>query len=459
MAAFTGDSNVGPAEHVVYQEDQDNLWRCFSLYCLQGSATDSLRLRMHSFIKFVRDCRFPPSAGFTDVAVTVIYRRHATGNVKKKCMNTRLINSQRVRKKAVTKLGQHMRYDDFVHALADMGVRLYRFLGKAEALSRIVFEYVLPNAHSERTHLPFSMSDKMVHSILSDPHVVNFMDEWDEMLLEIFNRCRPPTAPRAAGEHRWMLYLELQEFCETYLWLHTHHTTSLLSKYQIAQIFVVVKHGAGTGVMPGYMSYSEFRTALVLLAFAAAESERRQHPAVYVSQDSNSSASQANIHSHKFLHEHKEFDPKPVSKLKWLLKRIYDCSERRDKKTQWLTPFKKVFQRMHIEDGKPVSYLAPNVEISQKKRRSTITVLSSPPKHSVGSGSDWIELKTAEGQLYYFQKSTNKVQWEKPEEDLVRIKGSFRSQPTNSKPLGLTRARRPSMLTMLNSQMSFDTMR
>ena len=185
MATFTENYDEAPPENVVYQEDQDNLWRCFSLYCLQGSATDSLRLRCHSFINFVRDCKFPPYAGLTDVAMTVVYRRNATGMIKKKSVNTRLIKSQEVRRKAVTKLGQHMSYSDFVRTLAVMGTRLYKNLSKADALSRIVFEYVLPNAHREKTHLPFSMPDSMVRSILSDPNVVNFMDEWDEIILEI----------------------------------------------------------------------------------------------------------------------------------------------------------------------------------------------------------------------------------------------------------------------------------
>ena len=200
MSAFTGNYDEALPGQVVYQEDQDNLWRCFSLYCLQGSATDSLRLRCHSFINFVRDCRFPLYARFTDAAMTVVYRRNATGMIKKKSVNTRLIKSQEVRRKAVTKLGQHMSYSDFVRSLADLGERLYTNLSRADALSKIVFEYVLPNAHRERTHLPFSMPDSTVRSILSDPNVVNFMDEWDAILLEIFNRCRPPTGPRALEE-------------------------------------------------------------------------------------------------------------------------------------------------------------------------------------------------------------------------------------------------------------------
>ena len=136
--------------------------------------------------------------------------------------------------------------------------------------------------------------------------MINFMDEWDALLLDVFNRCRPTTSPKVSGEQRWMLYKEYQDFCERFLWFHTHRTVSVLSKYQIAQIFVAVKHGGGVGVMPGYISYSEFRTALVLLAFAGAESERRSHPVVYVNQDSRSSVAKSYSEKYKSTMKHKK---------------------------------------------------------------------------------------------------------------------------------------------------------
>ena len=158
-----------------------------------------------------------------------------------------------------------MSYNDFVHAIVEIGCRVFAKDNVEEsiALSRFVFQYVLPNAYREHLRLPYSMSVSDFHALLSYPKVINFMDEWDALLLDVFNRCRPTTSPKVSGEQRWMLYKEYQDFCERFLWFHTHRTVSILSKYQIAQIFVAVKHGGGTGKMPGYISYSEFRTALV----------------------------------------------------------------------------------------------------------------------------------------------------------------------------------------------------
>ena len=445
------------ASQVVHQDDQDALWRCYALYCLQGSAIESLTLRSHSFIKLVRDCRLPPSSGMNDVETTVVYRRHATGNPVVQSMKTRYLHSQKVNREVPTKLGQNMNYEDFLLALVDMGLRCFPELTESQALTKIVFDHVLPYAYKEETRLPFKMSEKKFQTIVTEPEIMCFLDAWDALLLDIFNRCRPSKGPRGAGEQRWMLYQEFQKFCEIFLWLHSHQTTSLLSKYQIAQIFVGVKHGAGTGLMQRYISYSEFRTGLVLLAFAGAESERRLHPTVYIGDTLNSSASRhQDIHSHKLTHEHKEFDATGVNKLKWLLKRIFDCSERRDQKVYWLIPFKDAFSKMFKDDGRPASYLSPRATTTPQKKRETVTILRSPPRMSVGSGSDWIELRTEEGRPYYFHKQSSKVQWKKPIDGLVRIKAPYSQlgrQGTASQSPRLTAERRMSLMLNFEDQL------
>ena len=439
----------------VAEDDQDNLWRCFSLYCLQGSAMESLQLRSHSFIKLIRDSKIPKRYGIDDLSATLVYRRYATGLPRHKSTNTRLLNSQKRSKTSPTKLGHYMTYNDFVHALVDIGCRVYSSenIRKEVALSRLVFRYVLPNAYQEHTRLPYSLSVTDFYELMSYPKVVNFMDEWDEILLDIFNRCRPTTSPKMSGEQRWMRYKEYQEFCENYLWFHTHRTRSVLSKYQIAQIFVAVKHGGGAGDMPDYISYSEFRTALVLLAYAGAESERMSHPVAYIGRDSQSSVAKSYSEIHKATIQHKAFDPVPVSKVKWLLSRIFECSEAKDNKTQWMNSFKDAYKSMYNRDGKPKSYLSPAYEearlIKIRKRtgpqRAKEVIVKSPRRMSVGSGCEWIELRTAEGKPYYFHKGSSTVQWEKPTDDLVRIQADFENvnrSPTSPK---LTKARRESM--------------
>eukprot|EP00943_MAST-04B_sp_MAST-4B-sp1_P008111 g8111.t1 len=465
MASLTPPTN-NLGQRIAFQvaeDDQDSLWRCFSLYCLQGSAMESLQLRSHSFVKLVRDCNIPKQYGMSDAAVTLIYRRYASGNPRLKSTNTRLLNSQRKSSTSPTKLGQYMTYTDFVHALVEIGCRVCGegTLEDSVALSRFVFKYVLPNAYQEHSRLPYSMSVTDFHAILSYPKVVNFMDEWDAVLLDLFNRCRPTTSPKLSGEERWMLYREYQDFCEHFLWFHTHRTVSILSKYQIAQIFVAVKHGGGTGVMPGYISYSEFRTALVLLAFAGAESERQSHPVVYVNQDSRSSVARSYSENHKSTIKHKQFDPTPVNKIKWLLSRIYECTEAKDNKAQWMIPFKDAFRRMYRHDGSPKSYLSlyfqkqEETALSKQRRRAAgqtnslssnnrnEIIIKSPRRMSIGSGSEWIELKTADGKPYYFHKESSRVQWNKPQNDLVRIQANMSTtSPISPK---LTTARRESM--------------
>eukprot|EP00944_MAST-04C_sp_MAST-4C-sp1_P009391 g9391.t1 len=440
----------------VAEDDQDNLWRCFSLYCLQGSAMESLQLRSHSFIKLIRDSKIPKQHGIDDLAATLVHRRYATGIPRQKSTNTRLLNSQKRSKTSPTKLGQYMTYNDFVHALVDIGCRVYsgESIRKTVALSRLVFRYVLPNAYQEHTRLPYSLSVTDFYKLMTYPKVVNFMDEWDEILLDIFNRCRPTTSPKMSGEQRWMRYKEYQDFCENYLWFHTHRTRTVLSKYQIAQIFVAVKHGGGVGHMPDYISYSEFRTALVLLAFAGAESERLSHPIAYTGRDSQSSVAKSYSEIHKATIQHKAFDPVPISKVKWLLGRIYECSEAKDNKTQWMNSFKDAYKSMYNRDGKPKSYLSPVYEEARLYRirtrtkgpqRSKSVIVKSPRRMSVGSGCEWIELRTAEGKAYYFHKESSTVQWEKPTDDLVRIQADYENVNRSPSSPKLTKARRESM--------------
>ena len=450
-------STIDDDSFQVVEDDQDSLWRCFSLYCLQGSAMESLQLRSHSFVKFIRDCQLPKQFGMDDASVTLIYRRYASGNPRLKSTNTRLLNSQKKSVRSPTKLGQYMSYNDFVHTLVEIGCKVFAKDNVEEsiALSRLVFQYVLPNAYREHLRLPYSMSVSDFHALLSYPKVVNFMDEWDALLLDVFNRCRPTTSPKVSGEQRWMLYKEYQDFCERFLWFHTHRTVSVLSKYQIAQIFVAVKHGGGTGKMSGYISYSEFRTALVLLSFAGAETERQSRPVVYVNQDSRSSVARSYTEKYKGDLQHKEFDPTPVNKIKWLLSRIFECTEAQDNKAQWMIPFKDSYRRMYRNDGKPKSYLsyayqqrqrlamlqAKQAGNSSPNSRNNV-IIKSPRRMSIGSGSEWIELKTAEGKPYYYHKETSKVQWNKPQNDLVRIQANLKN--TSPQSPKLTTARRES---------------
>ena len=96
--ASIANNTVGTIDDGSFQvvgEDQDSLWRCFSLYCLQGSAMESLQLRSHSFVKFIRDCQVPKKFRMDDASVTLIYRRYASGNPRLKSTSTRLLNSQK----------------------------------------------------------------------------------------------------------------------------------------------------------------------------------------------------------------------------------------------------------------------------------------------------------------------------------------------------------------------------
>ena len=70
-------------------------------------------------------------------------------------------------------------------------------------------------------------------------------------------------------------------------------------------------------------------------------------------------------------------------------------------------------------------------------------IVKSPRRMSIGSGSEWIQLKTAEGKPYYYHKETSKVQWNKPQDDLVRIEANLRN--TGPQSPKLTTARRESM--------------
>ena len=146
-----------------------------------------------------------------------------------------------------------------------------------------------------------------------------------------------------------------------------------------------------------------------------------------------------------------------VSKVKWLLSRIFECSEAKDNKTQWMKPFKDAYRSMFNRDGKPKSYLSPAYEearLSKRRartkqhrspQRATEVLVKSPRRMSVGSGCEWIELRTAEGKPYYFHKESSTVQWEKPKDDLVRIQADFENVQKSPRSPTLTKARRESM--------------
>ena len=81
--------------------------------------------------------------------------------------------------------------------------------------------------------------------------------------------------------------------------------------------------------------------------------------------------------------------------MKWLLGRIYECSEAKDNKTQWMNSFKDAYKSMYNRDGKPKSYLSPVYEEARLYRirtrtkgpqRSKSVIVKSPRRMSVGSG-------------------------------------------------------------------------
>ena len=120
-----------------------------------------------------------------------------------------------------------------------------------------------------------------------------------------------------------------------------------------------------------------------------------------------------------------------------------------------MIPFKDSYRRMYRNDGKPKSYLsyayqqrqrlamlqAKQAGNSSPNSRNNV-IIKSPRRMSIGSGSEWIELKTAEGKPYYYHKETSKVQWNKPQNDLVRIQANLKN--TSPQSPKLTTARRES---------------
>ena len=147
-----------------------------------------------------------------------------------------------------------------------------------------------------------------------------------------------------------MTYQEYHNFVDKALYLQHNKRENVLSAFQVGQIFVAVKEGAGSD--PGetaFIMFDEFLMALALLARAVAESRARMLGLSY-----------------------EDVCPDHGLAMKSLFLRMSRSPSVMDRKMRCFVKFKRRVAAMRMEDGQPGEYLWLRRHEKKPQKGSTV---------------------------------------------------------------------------------------
>ena len=216
-----------------------------------------------------------------------------------------------------------------------------------------------------------------------------------------------------------LLFLSFLFFPSSFLFFLLRSSPNLLSKADIAKIYISVKDGGGRGLNENQINNQEFKTCLVLLAMCGTRACQVLPPKVHTIAESRSTSRDAT----QYIARQDQIPC--VDKLKWLLRRIFNSPIARESKARHLVKFRAQFADMLNADGNPLSYLRPYVfddSTSQRSSRGEFSErsVSAIPQRRLSLAPhanahlNWIKLKDEKGRTYYFNRDTGNVTWEKP---------------------------------------------
>ena len=149
-------------------------------------------------------------------------------------------------------------------------------------------------------HLPYDVHVDSAELFLEDAQVILFFQQYGNKVDAMFmyyhlrgHRVRESNfvvSQETDSKKQFMSYTEFMEFVDTHCWF-SKTAPNLLSKADIAKIFIAVKNGGGTGHHPNQIDNTEFKTCLVLLALCGTKACAVLPPIVHTISDSRSSSS------------------------------------------------------------------------------------------------------------------------------------------------------------------------
>ena len=280
MSSFAASSEDVGASTLIHI-DPDMLWRCFAVHNIRsGAVTDPFHMNYYNFLSLLHNCELDEKARharLNDGQLGVIFRSVAYPDKSSKSqrfaksMRTRIyektfkhaVNSVQDFRRAQTH-GHKLTYKSFLHALTKCGMAVYpNEPNHRQCLGMFVYHYVLRDYIRDSdpvVRLPYGVDPEDTIHFLADPEVNQFMSSYKYSIDHMFNYFHSrghrtaEEATRSIGgvlsaqsKKQWMSYSEYCEFVDTHLGL-SRSTPAILSKADIAKIFISVKEGGGRGV-------------------------------------------------------------------------------------------------------------------------------------------------------------------------------------------------------------------
>lgn len=295
--------------------DPDMLWRCFALHNIQsGAVTDPFHMNYYNFLSLLHECQLPRYAKLTDGQISVIFRSVAYNTPdeirKQKSMRTRIYESNYLHRttdrKRTTTIGNKLSYCAFLHALTKCALCVFPDEpNHKQALGMFVYHYILAKQVREQDPvilLPYGIHVDSAISFLENDQVIAFFQKFGNNIDAMFmyfhsrgHRSRMTNAnelinPLTDSKKKWMTYTEFMEFVDTHMWF-SRTNPNLLSRADVAKIFIAAKNGGGTGTKEDQIDNNEFKTCLVLLAICGVRACAILPPIVHTIADSRSSTS------------------------------------------------------------------------------------------------------------------------------------------------------------------------